>query len=279
MRNNYFYLVTLLFQLNTSLIFSQDETENYLQDRGTGLPTSMFGTYIDEGEFIIYPFYEFYYDEDAEYKPSEYGYELNEDYRGFYRAHEGLIFFGYGISDQFAFEFEAAVIAAKIYKAKDDLTEMPRVYKESGLGDVESQIRWRWLKENTDRPEFFSYFETVFPLQKNRKLIGTQDWEFKLGTGIIKGFDWGTITIRVAGEYSAGESKFDLGEYAIEYLKQVSDFFRFNVSIEGTQDELEFFADLQFHITNYAFIRINNGIGISSKATDYAPEFGVLFHF
>ena len=271
--------ITVIFFLNSYKVPAQNDSPYFHQDRGTGIPTSMFGTYINKGEFIIYPFYEFYYDEDAEYKPSEFDYNLERDFRGLYRAHEAIIFLGYGITEQLALEFEASVITAKLYKSGDDPTNMPGLIKESGIGDVESQLRWRWLNENADRPEFFSYFETVFPLQKNRKLIGTQDWEFKLGSGLIKGFNFGTISLRLAVDYSAAESKADLGEYAIEYLKRVSEFFRFYIGVEGSQDEAGIISDLQFHITDYAFIRINNSFGITSKATDYAPEVGVLFHF
>ncbi len=49
--------------------------------------------------------------------------------------------------------------------------------------------------------------------------------------------------------------------------------------VEGTQDELELINDLQFRISSNAFIRINNAFGVTSKATDWAPEVGVLFHF
>lgn len=272
-----FFIAAILFI--SFKMQAQDYSQDFLEDRGRGIPTSMFGTYINEGEFIIYPFYELYYDENAEYKPSEFDYTLEQDFRGLFRAHEGLIFLGYGISEQLAFEFEASVITAKQYKSKDDPSNMPAMIKESGIGDVESQLRWRWLNETANAPEFFSYFETVFPLQKNRKLIGTQDWEFKLGSGLIKGFNFGTITLRAAVDYSAAESKADLGEYAIEYLKRVSEFFRFYIGVEGSQDEAGIISDLQFNITDFAFIRINNSFGISSKATDYAPELGVLFHF
>ena len=49
--------------------------------------------------------------------------------------------------------------------------------------------------------------------------------------------------------------------------------------VEGTQDEVELITDLQFHVSPHAFIRINNAFGVTSKATDYAPELGVSFHF
>jgi hypothetical protein len=270
-------MIIILICLSSA--FAQDDLPYYLKDRGTGIPTSMFGTYIKKGELIIYPFYEYYHDKDAEYSPDDFGYGLDQDFFGRFRAHEGLLFFGYGITDRLALEIEGAIITATQHKSESDPTDMPDKLKESGLGDVESQLRWRWSKETIRRPEIFSYFETVFPLQKNRKLIGTQDWEFKLGTGIIKGFKWGTMTLRVAAEYSADEDKFELGEYAIEYLKRVSKLFRFYIGVEGSQDELEFITDLQFHVSRNAFIRINNALGVTKKATDYAPEVGILFHF
>jgi len=258
---------------------AQNELPDYLKDRGTGIASSMFGTYIDRGEVIFYTYYEYYYDQDAEYKPAELGYGLEMDFRGRYRAHEGLIFLGYGITDRLAIELEAAMITATQYKSKEDPSDMPGKLEESGLGDVESQLRWRWTQETRERPEIFTYYETVFPLQKEKKLIGTQDWELKLGSGLTKGFKWGTMTLRLATEYVPSESKMELGEYAVEYLKRVSKLFRFYVGVEGSQDEVEFITDFQFHLHPNAFIRINNAFGVTSKATDYAPEVGILFHF
>ena len=275
----YRFIFILFLLVSPWNIWGQTDQPGYLKDRGTGIPTSMFGTYINKGEVIIYPFYEFYYNNDAEYKPADFGYDLEEDLLGRYQAHEGLIFLGYGFTENLALEFEAAVISAEQHKAGNDPTAMPEVVKESGLGDVESQLRWRWSREAISRPEFFSYFETVFPLQEDKKLIGTQDWEFKFGTGLIKGFHWGTMTVRAAIEYSAAENKVELGEYALEYLKRISNFFRFYIGTEGAQDEVEFITDLQFHITPYAFICLNTAIGVTPKAADYAPEVGILFHF
>jgi hypothetical protein len=161
---------------NPSGVIAAEGLPHFLGDRGPGVPLSMFGTYIEKGEIIFHPFYEYYYDQDAEYAPEELGYEPDEDFEGRYRAHEGLIFLGYGLTDDLAFEFEAAVITAKQYKADDDPSDMPDLVEESDLGDVESQLRWRWAREAVDRPEFSSYFETVFPLQKDKKLIGNSSW-------------------------------------------------------------------------------------------------------
>ncbi len=257
--------------------FCQEEFPPYLRDRGPGMPVSMFGTYVRTGELKIYPFYEYYRDNDLEYKPAELGYGLNEDFRGRYRAHEGLIFFGYGISDRVAVEFEAAYISAKLNKSKDDPSAMPNLLEESGLGDVEGQIRWRWNHESAKSPEVFNYFETVFPTGKNNSLIGTSDWQLKLGTGLIKGYRWGTMTFRVAVEYDAAENKVDLGEYALEYLKKVSDRFRFFVMLEGAQDEASVTPEIQWHFSRNVFLKANNGFGITSKATDFAPEVGIMF--
>ena len=61
----------------------------------------------------------------------------------------------------------------------------------------------------------------MIPHAGDKVLIGTPGWELKLGTGLTRGFGWGTLTARAAVEYSeASSSHFDLGEYAVEYLKR-----------------------------------------------------------
>jgi hypothetical protein len=256
--------------------FAQEEPP-YLRDRGPGIPVSMFGTYVLEGELKIYPFYEYYRDNNFEYKPAELGYGLDQDFRGRYRANEGLIFLGYGISDRVAVEFEAAYIAAELTKSKDDTSAMPPKLEKSGLGDVEGQIRWRWNRESATTPEFFNYFETVFPTGEKYSLIGTSDWQFKVGTGLIKGFRWGTMTLRVAVDYDAGEKVFGIGEYALEYLKKASNCFRFFFMLEGSEDEIVLVPEIQWHFSRIVFLKANNGFGVTSKATDFAPEVGIMF--
>lgn len=260
--------------------YSKEETlPVYLQDRGSGIPTSMFGTYVRKGEFLLYPFFEFYLNSDEEYSPAELGFVLDEDFRGKYKAYEGLLFVGYGITDWLAIELEAAIISASLETASGDPTAIPDKIEESGLGDVEGQLRMRWNRETERRPEVFSYFEAVAPVQKEKVLIGTPDWEFKFGSGIVKGFSWGTMTLRVAAEYSLDESKLDLGEYALEYLKRLTPHWRVYLGVEGTQDELELITEAQLHISNSLFIKLNNAFGISSKASDWAPEIGIMFPF
>jgi hypothetical protein len=249
----------------------------HLRDRGPGVATSMFGTYVRKGEVLVYPFFEWYADSDLEYKPSDFGYADGTDYRGKYRASEGLLFLGYGLARNVAIEVEAAVITAKLWKASEDASGMPDTIEESGLGDVEAQIRWRFLEERGRRPEAFAYFETVFPLQKDRQLIGTQDWEYKLGVGLIRGFAWGTLTARTSVEYSLEEGKLDAGEYALEYLKRISPSWRVVAVVEGVQlDEVSLIGEVQWHFHPRAFVKVNCGFGVTENATDFAPEIGLM---
>jgi hypothetical protein len=250
----------------------------YLRDRGTGIATSMFATYVRPGEVIVYPFFEYYRDHDFEYKPEELGFAGGEDFRGRFRASEGLLFLAYGISDAFAVEMEAAVIKARLEKSPLDTSAMPARIEESGLGDVEGQLRWRWRQETERRPEMFSYLEVVVPHHGEKPLIGTEGVELKLGTGLTRGFAWGTIAARAALEYAeASTSHFDLGEYAVEYVKRVSPSWRLYAGLEGTQDELSLITEAQWHLGQNTFVRFNNGIGLTSKATDWTPEVGVVF--
>jgi len=268
---------TLLLAAAAASLAAAQQSVDRARDRGAGIPTSMFGIYIEPGQVLLYPFFEYYRDSNAEYKPAELGYGLDRDFRGKYRASEGLIFLGWGISDRLAIEFEAAVISATQHKSPADTSAMPARLEESGLGDVEGQLRWRWNRESESRPEIFSYFETVFPLQKAKKLIGTQDWELKLGTGVVRGFGWGTGTVRFGLAWAEGA--FELGEYAVEYLRRVSPLLRVYAGIEGSEDEVELITETQWTLAPRVLLRLNSAFGLTSKATDWAPEVGLLFTF
>ena len=270
-------LLFLFFQ--TSSISAEEQLPVYLQDRGTGIPTSMFGTYVRPGELLVYPFIEFYMDSNMEYSPDELGYGVDRDYRGKYRATEALIFLGYGLSNRWAIEFEAAVIQASLEKASEDSSGMPDKVEESGLGDVEGQIRYRWFGEKEDRPEVFSYFEYVIPTQDEGSLIGTTDWEFKLGVGTVKGFYWGTMTIRTAVEYDMAEDAFEIGEAAVEYLKRINPQWRVFLAVEGAEDEWECIPELQWHFRPNMFLKLNSAFALTSKAEDWAPEIGLMMSF
>ncbi|MBT8487833.1 MAG: hypothetical protein KJO65_03290, partial [Gemmatimonadetes bacterium] len=187
------------------------------RDTGNGIPMSMFGTYVEEGQLLVYPFAEYYRDSQSEYQPSELGYVGDADYFGSYEALEGLIFLGYGISNRWAVEFEAAVISARQERDPTDPGDFPQELKQSGLGDVEGQLRYMWRRQTAERGGVFSYFETVLPIQKKKRLIGTPNWEFKFGTGYIRSYTWGTMTYRASVAYDKGP---ELGEYAVEYARQ-----------------------------------------------------------
>jgi hypothetical protein len=280
-------LFVMLFSLffvsfQSSSIFAEEQLPVYLKDRGTGIATSMFGTYVRPGELLIYPFVEYYQDADGEYAPEEFGYVDDTEYEGEFRGTEELIFIGYGLNEHWAFELEIAVMQASLEKADDDTSSMPDKIEASGLGDVEGQIRYRWCKENEKRPEVFSYFETVFPTvdeESEEVLIGTPDWEFKLGVGIIKGFSWGTMTLRAAVQYDKAEDETEFGETAVEYLKRINPKWRVFLAVEGEQDEWEGIAELQWHFRPNMFLKLNNAVGLTPKADDWAPEVGIMFIF
>jgi hypothetical protein len=259
----------------------ESERPSRLRDRGTGQPTSMFGTYIREGEFLLYPFFEYYLDHDAEYTPDELGYGLDQDFRGQSRASEYLVFLAYGITDWLAVEFEMALYtSARLETAPEDPTATPAVIEESGTGDVEGQIRVRLARETESHPELFSYFELVSPQQTDKVLIGTPDWEYKLGFGAVRGYSFGTLSARVAVEYSMEESAAELGEYGFEYLRRLSPSWRVYLGIEGSQDEVELIPEAQWHIkTDKVIVKLNSAFGLTSKAADWAPEIGVMFSF
>ena len=252
----------------------------YLADRGPGIATSMFGEYVAAGEFVVYPFYEFTQANEFEYKPSEMGFGVDQDFRGKWREHEANSFFAYGLTDRILLEFESAYFASvTLRKSPADPSTMPPVLKESGFGDTQAEIRYRVAHETFKRPELFSYLEVDFPFQRHRRILGTQGWEYKYGAGAIKGFSFGTLTLRVAGESTQEDKRIALGEYALEYLKRFSPKFRFYTGVEGDQDEVEYIVEGQIWLARNVHLKLNTAFGVTSKAPDFAPEIGIMFRF
>jgi hypothetical protein len=79
--------------------------------------------------------------------------------------------------------------------------------------------------------------------------------------------------------YSAEDGSFDTGEWAVEYLKRVSPAWSVYSGVEGEQDEVELIGETQWHFSPRAYLRMNLAYGLTSKATDWGPDVGVVFRF
>jgi hypothetical protein len=279
-------VASLLFAANLAIspgpsrAAEPDGLPSYLYDRGDGIRTSMLGTYVREKELLVYTFYEFTRKRNLEYKPSELGFTGDTDFFGKAIEREVMAFFAYAFNDSLAIEFESALHSSIDFR-KDpaDASAVPARIRESGLGDTETNIRWRFQKETEARPEVVFGFKTVFPLQKDKKLLGTQDWEFSPGVVLTKGFSFGTLALRLSANYSGGERKLELGEYAVDFERRLSANWRVVLSLEGEQDELSIIGEAQYSLGKNAVLKINSGFGLTKKAPDFAPEIGVLFRF
>ena len=258
---------------------SRDETlAPYLGDRGPGLPTSLFGTYVRRGELLVYSFYEYERNNAEEYHPSELGVPGETDYFGSLVSHEIDLFVGYGLTDRLALEFEGQLYTkADFKKAPNDPTAVPARLSESGLGEIEGQLRYRWAAETERRPELFSFAEVVFPLQRDKLLIGASDWVGALGFGAIKGWSWGTLTARASLSYEEGGLQ--AGEYALEYLKRINPRWAVVCALEGAGEDLSAIGEVQWFFSPHARLKLNSGFGLSQKVPDFAPEIGIMLSY
>ncbi|MFN7973635.1 MAG: hypothetical protein U0166_15010 [Acidobacteriota bacterium] len=258
---------------------SADDLPYYLKDRGTGQSTSLFGTYDEKGEWLVYVFGEYTINKEDEYHGSELGYTDGIDYLGKFTEYEALVFVSYAFNDYVMFELEPAYYTtATLKKAKDDTTSgIPNEIKESGVGDVDMEVRWRYCKETEHRPEIFSYFEVTPGFAKNKTIIGTQETEYALGVGLTKGFHWGTLTGRVS--FAHNEEGGEFSEYALQYVKRISHKWSVVAAIEGEQEDIQAIGELQWHVSHHCTLKFNSGFGVTQKAEDFAPEVGVLFRF
>jgi hypothetical protein len=134
-------------------------------------------------------------------------------------------------------------------------------------------------EETAERRAIYSFFEVEFALQDRKVLIGAQDMEFAAGVGFIRHHSWGTLNGRMSLSYDGAEHKLELGEYAMEYLKRVNDRWRVVATIEGEDDEVSVIAEGQLTLRPGMILKLNSGFGLTKKASDFAPEIGVLFTF
>ena len=245
-----------------------------------GVPASIFATYIGRGQLLVFPFVAYSQDHDREYQPAKLGFGVIQDYRGRYRSLERQIFVGYGLTDRLAVEFEAGFIRASLDKAPDDTSATPARIEESGVADIEGQLRLRLATESDHRPEVFSFLEVTAPSQRQKLLIGDGIWDVRPGIGLVRGFSWGTVTTRVTVEYNHDDRLWDLGEFSVEYLKRLSPSWRVNLALEGGEtgamDEWDLISGVQWHIRDVLYLKLDNAIGLSSKATDWVPQIGLV---
>jgi hypothetical protein len=258
-----------------------EEPPAYLHDRGTGLPTSMFGTYIRGGELLVFPFLEYSLDHNREYQPSKLGFGLEQDFRGKYRDSRGQVFIAYGVTDWLAVEFEAATMRATLERSPDDHSLMPAKISESGIGDIEGQLRLRLVREGDRRPEVFGYLEVTAPSNRDKVLIGDPNWDFKPGVGVVKGFSWGTMTFRAAVEYNREAKQLDIGEISLEYLKRLSPswsvFAAFEGGETGAPDEWELVTGVRWRVADFLILKLDNSLGLFPKSNDWALQVGGVF--
>jgi hypothetical protein len=119
-----------------------------LRDRGPGVPSSMFGTYIESGQLILFPFFEYARDRNREYNPGKLGYGLDREFRGRHRSSAGQIFVAYGLTGGLAIEVEGAYVSADLRKSAEDPSPLPARIEQAGLIDLEGQIRLRVTRES-----------------------------------------------------------------------------------------------------------------------------------
>jgi hypothetical protein len=263
-----------------AVALAQSNAPDRSRDRGSGIPSSMFGTYIERGQLLLFPFFAYSRDHDREYNPARLGFGLDQDFRGHFKSTEVLLFAAYGVNDWLALELEASQIRATFDKSPADPSIMPSRIVESGVADFEGQLRFRVARETGGRPEIFGFVEITAPSHKRDVLIGDKDWDIRPGLGVVRGFSWGTMTFRTDVEYNRDDRHVDLGETSLEYLRRLSPSWRLNLAIEGGEtgapDEWELVTGVRWRLSDVLLVKADNVVGLFSKATDWSPQVGVM---
>lgn len=215
--------------------------------RTGGVPTSLPGVYVERNQILFHNAARYYQLKRFEYTPDEQGRAIDRDFFGRYSTWERLLYFGYGLTNGLAVEMEATVVSDAVLETSPQDTGSRRRIRESGLGDMETRLNWQWLREEESRPGVFSYGEIGYPLQPGNRIIGSSEWEGKLGSGMMRSTRWGTVALRAAAKYESEEGAVEFGEVGLDYLKQVTPACRFLAGVERLPNEWEFVLVAQFH--------------------------------
>ena len=150
------FYATLLSVMAATAAFADEVLPPYLQDRGEGMTTSLFGTYVRGGEWLVYPFYEYVRDEE-DYNGEDLGTsDDDEDFVGKLDIHQALFWVSYGITDDVAIELEPVLYEKHIlYRASNDTSSgIPDHVDESKTFlSLEGRVIWRALREPATRQE------------------------------------------------------------------------------------------------------------------------------
>jgi hypothetical protein len=270
----------LVFGISSTL-FAQQPDVPHLRDRGPGVRTSEFQTYVGRHQLLLLTSAAYIKDHNREYNPLDWGYGTQTDLRGTLRSSSAQLFVAYGVTDWLAVELEGSSLSARFDKSSRDTSATPARIRESAIGDFAGQVRVRFAQERGRRPEIWGSVEVIPANLKRKVLIGDKVTDVKSEIGLTRGFHFGTMTLRTTVEYNHGDHHWDLGETSLEYLRRLSPDWRILLAIEGGEtgamDEWVFVTAGQWRIANGFYVKLANGFGLMSKSTDWEPQVGMLW--
>ena len=272
--------LVLTLTVTAALAAQQPQVPPNLRDRGTGVRTSEFQTYIQRGQLLVFPSVSYSRDHNLEYNPLDWGYGTAMDLRGTFRSSNAQLWAAYGVTDWLAIEVEGSYLSARFQRSPQDTSATPAQIQNSGFGDYAAQVRVRMGQERGHRPEIWGALEVIPGANRRKILIGDKIMDMKAEFGLTRGYHFGTMTLRTTVEYNHVDHHWDLGETSLEYLRQITPATRVFIAIEGGEtgapDEWVLVTAAQWRLTRGAFLKFSNGVGLMSKSTDWEPQVGVL---
>ena len=242
------------------------------RDRGEGLPLSMFGTYIRSGQLVVMPVLRKCTATTTSVRSGELGSRARPSCAGA-STRTNVSCSSLRVLENIAAEFEIAGISASLDKSPLDDSALPPRLEHRALATsraaplaMEEGIRHaagavQLLRDRVSRAAV-------------EALIGTPDWELKFGFGLTRGLRWGTISARRSLGMPTAPGSWESTRSSAEARVEPAAALRRSRRQRGRAR-----ADhgSQILLTTRIVLKLNNSFGLTSKATDWAPEIGVMF--
>jgi len=273
--------------LSIALVFfcaaRAEAQESPVSHRLPGLPTTIPGLYLSEGTAIADLAAGRFQNLGFEYSPEEFGFSLEQDFQGEYRASQARFFLGIGLTPNLAIAFRASAADARFNKDASDSSALPEETKESGLEALSAELVWRFLGTDGGETEFFLLTQFVIPHDGDKLLLAQDGLAVLPQIGVIRAFPWAVIEGRLGLEYDAGsETPFDVGRWNVQLLRELVPTLRIGVGLDGqigganNFDEVWFVSHLQWAMSSNVILRASSDLGLTALTKGWSPQLGAI---
>jgi hypothetical protein len=234
---------------------------------------------VSLGQLTAYPSFRRFENRGFDYSPDEFGFPLEEDFKGDYRASQGALFISYGLSADLSVGVRATVANARFRKASSDHSGLAGETTESGLEELSAEVAWRFSGNDGGPTELFLLTQILAPHDGDKLFLGQDGVMILPRLALIRTLSWGLLDGRLGLEYDSGsETPFDVGRWSLHALGGLTGSLDLGGGFEGqigganNFDEVWLTTYLQWSARPNLMLRVSSDFGVTALTRGWSPQ-------